>query len=399
MSNKVYIAGLGAISAIGMNVKENLLSLEQGRAGLGRIEYLNTRHWDDFPAGEVKASNAELQERCGWRGTNSRTAMLGYLAAREALHDAGIDSAEWRTGLVSASSVAGMDLTENFFPAFLANFPSGGRLREVVQHECGTISRVMAEALGIRDFVTTISTACSSAANAIMLGARLIRAGMLDVVVAGGTDALSRFTLNGFNTLMILDHQLCQPFDQQRRGLNLGEGAGYLVLVSEAVKEKLERQSTITVSGYCNANDAHHQTASSPDGAGSFLAMQGALAMSGLQPQDIQYINLHGTGTQNNDASESTAIRRIFGDRLPRLSSTKSFTGHTLAACGGIEAVYSVASILGQNLYPGLRISQPVIEDAGVMVNAFEPDRELRNVLSNSFGFGGNCSTLIFSQS
>lgn len=225
----------------------------------------------------------------------------------------------------------------------------------------------------------------------------MIRSGMLDVVVAGGTDALSRFTLNGFNTLMILDSRLCQPFDKERRGLNLGEGAGFVVLVSEKVAAAMGRDCTVVVSGYCNANDAHHQTASSPEGIGSYTAMKGALEMADLQPSDIGYINLHGTGTQNNDASESTAIQRIFGDDYPRMSSTKSFTGHTLAACGGIEAVYSVVSLQQQCLFPGLRVAIPVIEKPGVMVQAFEKGADLRHVLSNSFGFGGNCSSLIFS--
>ncbi|MBC6491882.1 beta-ketoacyl-[acyl-carrier-protein] synthase family protein [Flavihumibacter stibioxidans] len=420
MAAPVYIAGLGAVSAIGDNVQENISSLKEGRAGLGPVRYLRTRHAEMFPVGEVKATNEELAIRCGWTGTNSRTAMLGYLAAKEALEDAGLSlhghagdeagrsagsgmTEGWmagelacRVGLISATSVGGMDLTEDFFPAFMAN-PKAGKLSQVYQHECGAITEKMALELGVSDFVTTISTACSSSANAIMMGARMIRSGLLDVVVAGGTDALSRFTLNGFNTLMILDSQLCQPFDKGRRGLNLGEGAGFVVLVSEQVAKALGQSMDVVLSGYCNANDAHHQTASSPEGIGSYTAMKGAMKMAGLEPAEIGYINLHGTGTQNNDASESTAIQRIFGDAYPRMSSTKSFTGHTLAACGGIEAVYTVVSLRQQCLFPGLRIEVPVIDKPGVMVQVFEEDADIRHIISNSFGFGGNCSSLIFS--
>ena len=176
-----------------------------------------------------------------------------------------------------------MDKTENFFKEFLPD-NSKGKLRDVVNHECGSVTELVADALGIKDYVTTISTACSSSANAIFFGARLIRNDIVDVVVAGGTDSLTKFTLNGFNTLMIVDEQFCQPFDENRRGLNLGEGAGYVVLVSEKIAATLKNKPEIILSGYCNANDAYHQTASSPDGTGSYLAMSGALKKSGLQP-------------------------------------------------------------------------------------------------------------------
>lgn len=205
--------------------------------------------------------------------------------------------------------------------------------------------------------MTTVSTACSSSANSIFFGARLIKQGKLDIVVAGGADALTKFTINGFNTLQILDHQPCMPFDENRRGLNLGEGAGYIVLVSEKVAMKLHRDCYCWLSGYSNANDAHHQTASSPDGRGSYLAMKNALEQAGLQISDIDYINLHGTGTANNDISEGNAIRRLFDPHYPKMSSTKSFTGHTLGASGGIEAVLGALSVKHGIIYPNLRLT------------------------------------------
>jgi 3-oxoacyl-[acyl-carrier-protein] synthase-1 len=197
---------------------------------------------------------------------------------------------------------------------------------------------------------------------------------------------------------MILDEQSCQPFDENRRGLNLGEGAGYIVLVSEKVAAGLKKIPTATLSGYCNANDAYHQTASSPDGTGSFLAMSGALKKAGLQPADIDYINLHGTGTQNNDIAEGTAIKRLFDPHYPKMSSTKSFTGHTLGASGGIEAVFSVLSLQHGIIYPNLRLKTPMKELPFVPVTGFIKNITVKHVLSNSFGFGGNCSSLIFSK-
>jgi 3-oxoacyl-[acyl-carrier-protein] synthase-1 len=219
----------------------------------------------------------------------------------------------------------------------------------------------------------------------------------LDVVIAGGADALAKFTLNGFNSLMILDQEFCKPFDENRKGLNLGEGAGYVVLVSEKVAATLNKPVYCSLSGYCNANDAYHQTASSPDGTGSFLAMKGALEQSGLTAADISYINLHGTGTQNNDIAEGAAIKQLFAPHYPKMSSTKSFTGHTLGGCGGIEAVFSVLSIKHGITYPNLRFHTQMKELPFAPETSFSKNVPVQHVLSNSFGFGGNCSSLIFS--
>lgn len=398
MAHPVFIAGVGVISAIGNTTAQNRLSLERAETGIAAIQYLDTEHHDEFPVGEVKLSNDELAGLSGFNTGISRTAMLSLIAAREALTDAGISNLPGlRSGFISANSVGGMDKTEDFFREFLPD-NTKGRLRNVLNHECGAVTNLVADKLGIRHYVSTISTACSSSANAIMYGARLIKNNMLDVVIAGGTDALTRFTLNGFNTLMILDKQPCQPFDANRRGLNLGEGAGYVVLVSERIASSLKKELYCTLSGYHNANDAYHQTASSPEGTGSLLAMQGALKKSGLQPSDIGYINLHGTGTQNNDSSESAAISTLFAGQYPKMSSTKAFTGHTLGASGGIEAVFSALAVQCGLIYPNLRFASPIEGLPFAPEIVFSKQPGLKHVLSNSFGFGGNCSSLIFSK-
>lgn len=436
MRINVVIAGTGVISAIGRDVTECLASFEKGAAGMGTITYLDTVHRGHLPVAEVKADNKTLAQwaalgetpipddpretvsfgsrpvsRSGTldaasmsrrgvpdAGSVSRTALLSLIAAREALDRAAIpDLARWRTGFISANTVGGMDRTENFYSEFLDN-PRHGRLRDVVLHECGSVTEWVADRLGIKHFHSTISTACSSSANAIGFGARMIRHKMLDVVVAGGTDALTKFTLNGFNSLMILDSHFCRPFDNDRMGLNLGEGAGYVVLVSDEVAATLGAPAGCVLSGFANAGDAYHQTASSPDGRGSWLAMKGALQRAGLDPADIDYINLHGTGTQNNDLAEGTAIRRLFDPVYPAMSSTKSFTGHTLGASGGVEAVFSVLSVLNGLVYPNLRFETPMTELPFTPATKFLKGQPLRHVMSNSFGFGGNCSSLIFSK-
>lgn len=398
MSQPVFVAGAGVISAIGKNTAECLDSLENNRAGMGHMHFFDSLHRDKLPVAEVKMSNDELAKFSGLSNTKSRTAQLSLIAAREALNDAGIENlSSLRTGFISANSVGGMDKTEKFFAEFLSDNQKG-KLRDVVHHECGSVTELVADALGIKDYVTTISTACSSSANAIFFGARMIKNNLLDVVVAGGTDSLTKFTLNGFNTLMILDEKFCQPFDENRRGLNLGEGAGYIVLVSEKVAATLKKRPSAILSGYCNANDAYHQTASSPDGTGSFLAMSGALKKAGLQPADIDYINLHGTGTQNNDIAEGTAIKRLFDPHYPKMSSTKAFTGHTLGASGGIEAVFSILSLQHGIVYPNLRLETPMKDLPFNVETKFTKNIEVKHVLSNSFGFGGNCSSLIFSK-
>lgn len=396
MSSPVYIAGLGIISAIGNNVAENLASLKKGEAGIGIMSRLSSIHKQTLPVAEVKLSNDELTTFLKMPAHITRTALLSTWAAKEALENAAVDIKKWRTGFISANSVGGMDKTEDFFVDFLKD-NSSGDLKNVINHECGAATEITASYLGIKDFVSTVSTACSSSANSIFLGARLIRQGFLDVVIAGGADALTRFTLNGFNTLMILDQQPCQPFDENRRGLNLGEGAGYIVMISERVAASLPQKPKCVISGWANANDAHHQTASSPDGTGNLLAMKGALKKAGLQAGDIDYINLHGTGTSNNDIAEGTAIKTLFEGGYPPLSSTKSFTGHTLGASGGVEAVYSVLALQEGIIYPNLRFETQMKELPFKPVTQLM-HRDLKHVMSNSFGFGGNCSSLVFSK-
>jgi 3-oxoacyl-(acyl-carrier-protein) synthase len=400
MSNRVAITGMGIISSIGMDLEENLNSLKNSRHGITKIKNIDTKLKDKILVGEIKKTNEELDSILNLPKNNSwsRTSMIGTIAALEAIKTAGIDVKEDADiGFINATTVGGMDMTERYFYDFIDD-PENRRY--IQSHDAGNNTHNICDYLGLNGFVTTISTACSSAANAIMLGARMISSGRLDRVIVGGTDALSKFTMNGFNTLMILSDTYNTPFDDNRKGLNLGEGAAYLVLESEASYKKRNKKPLAYVSGYANANDAFHQTASSEDGEGAFLAMKKAFEVAELSPKDIDYINVHGTATPNNDLSEGRAIINLYNgsDKVPQFSSTKPFTGHTLAAAASIEAVFSIFALQEGLIFPNLNFKEKMKEFDLTPVTELA-HKEVNTILSNSFGFGGNCSSLIFTKS
>lgn len=395
MDAPVYISSMGIVTALGIGIEKNLEMLLASRSGIGKLNYLNTIHKDIFPAGELKKSNEEILDliRGNFTLPASRTCLLGILAMKECLEKAGLNMKKEKIAFINSTTVAGMDRTEIYY----TDLKEGRNTDYAKSHQCGVNSKIIADFFGLNEYVSTISTACSSGANAIMMGARLIRSGRFDKVIAGGMDALSKFTVNGFNSLMILDKEWCQPFDHNRRGLNLGEGSAFLLLESEASLKERGVSPLGIVSGYHNANDAYHQTASSPEGTGATLAMQGALKVAGLTPEDIDYINMHGTGTANNDLSEGIAANKVF-EKVPVFSSTKAFTGHTLAPAGAIEAVFSLLSIQHSCIFPNLNWKTAMEEFDLKPVTELMSDVRLNHVMSNSFGFGGNNTTLIFSK-
>jgi len=396
----VFISGIGSISSIGNNSSELLGSILSKTHGISKIKYLDSKHKNVLLAGEVKMSNEELAQKVNIDGASdySRTTLLGLLAARETVQTAGIDIKNdgYRTGLISSTSVGGIDKSEDFYKLFLED-ENSGKLRNILSHDCGDSTEKIAVDLGIHHFVSTISTACSSSANAAIIGARLILNNVLDRVIVGGTDALTKYTLNGFKALKILDSEHCKPFDKNRKGLNLGEAAAYFLLESEASLNARNGVALGQLVGFGNANDAFHQTASSPEGDGAFKAMSIALKKSGIDPNEIDYINAHGTATPINDLSEGNAIKKIFNDTIPSFSSTKSYTGHTLAASGAIEGVIAMLALRDNFLPPNLNFSEAIPEiNMTPLQEIIKPDR-LKYILSNSLGFGGNCSSLIFS--
>ena len=418
----VIVAGYGIICAIGNDASAVLKSLKEGQTGIGPMRYLQSSH-KELPVGEVKLSNEEMKQMLGLdkEAIISRTALMGAIAIRQALEHAQLTLKGKRVVVISGTTVGGMDMTERYFKG-----PSAELEEALKKHDCGSSTRQMANLAGLEDAeVCTVSTACSSAINAIILGSEMLKRGEADIVIAGGTEALSMFHLNGFNSLMILDKAQCRPFDKTRTGLNLGEGAAFLVLTHTLVKSEELRvknksnnlecksnsdsslftlHSSVYIRGYANRCDAFHQTASSENGEGAFLAMTDALKMAGLRPEDISYINAHGTGTPNNDASESEAIRRVFADNIPPVSSTKGFTGHTTSASGAIETVICILAL--QNNFLPANLGWKEQDEACITPLGNEELRmkneafaTARNILCNSFGFGGNDSAVVIGKS
>ena len=393
---RIWITGAGIVSAIGNNKAQTLEALRSRRSGIAPIHYLSTEH-QEFPVGEVKMSDEQMKELLGiHEEPTTRSALMGILALKEAMDDACLHPDD-HPCFINATTVGGMDKTERYYLDILDH---DSHQEYVRTHDCGACTEMIASYFGVFEMMTTVSTACSSAANALVLGARLIQSGRCEQVIVGGTECLTKYHLNGFHTLMILDDQPCRPFDATRKGLNLGEGAAYLVLESEASARRRGLKAKAILSGYANACDAFHQTASSENGEGAFLAMTEALQMASLTPSDIQYVNAHGTGTPNNDASESAALKRVYGMDMPAVSSTKSFTGHTTSASGTVEGVICLLALAHQFIPVNLNWQYPM--EGGVSPWVGDTDATnsspLRHVMCNSFAFGGNDTSFILSS-
>jgi 3-oxoacyl-(acyl-carrier-protein) synthase len=394
--SRIIITGMGLISAIGDSVKENRDSLQFERSGIDHIRYYKTAYAGRLPTAEVKHSTEALNRKIFGKPDPSitRTSLLALHAAEEAIRDSGLTAAQLastETALVGATTVGGMCLTDEIFHDAIAKDHGTPYL---TSYDYASVTMAIQHRYGMLGEVSTINTACSSSANAILFGARLIRHGYAKRAIVGGAESLAKFTINGFNALNILSTQPCAPFDRDRSGLNLGEGAAFLVLEKE--EDCRDKKNYAFLAGYGNKNDAYHLSSNSPEGDGPYLSMKDALQNSGLRAEDISYINAHGTGTENNDETESRAMLRLF-EKVPPFTSTKSYTGHTLGAAGAVEAVYSILNLVNQEIYPSLLFRNPIIETGLVPVLAYAK-QNIENVMSNSFGFGGNCSTLIFSK-
>lgn len=394
---KVFVTGIGAISPIGLNIKENLSHLRSGTTGISPSKYFNSKYSKTHLFGEVKISNNELIELLNLTSSNglTRTCLLAFKAFEEAVLDSGLleqEISNFETAFISASTVGGMCLTDQLYlDANLQSKTSDyAKSYGFSAHSFQIIKKYK-----IKGWTDTINTACSSSANAIMLAYRLIKSGRAKRVIVGGVDSIAKYTVNGFSALDIFSTEICKPFDKDRKGLNIGEGAAYLVLESEEISQNKVKYAQI--SGYGNANDAYHASSISENATGVVNSISQAIESANIKESDIDYINAHGTATGNNDFVELKAFTKIFKD-VPLFNSTKSYTGHMLGASGAIEAVYTALSIKNQELYPSLNFTNPIEEYNLKPILEFKSNCKIKHALSNSYGFSGSCTSLILSK-
>lgn len=393
--SRIAVTGIGIITPLGDTLALNRQALQDGKSGLSSIELFPTKYASLLPFGEIKITNEELKKQLNANEPGiTRTTLLALHAFKQAVENSKLSACaiqSSQTAFINGTTVGGMCLSDELYQD--ANHRETGS-EYLNSYDLSSVTLYIQQRYNITGICNTFNTACSSSANAIMYGARLIRNGFAKRAIVGGADSLAKFTINGFNSLGILSPAPCRPFDNARSGLNLGEGAAFLVLEKE--DDVMDKPVYAYVSGWANSNDAFHPSALSDDAEGPFLAMQQALKVAGIAPQQINFINTHGTATENNDEKESIAMQRVFGN-VPAFASTKSNIGHTLGAAGAVEAVFCLLNLMYDEVYANLNFDTP-IETTGLVPVTEYKHMYIEHVMSNSFGFGGNCSSLIFSK-
>ena len=392
----VAVTGIGAISPYGLGWEALLEGLSQGRSAIEPISS-SANPLDKIPmVGQVTVP-LDLEAPTGFR--LSRTDRLALLAARQAsvpLAETPDDRRE--CAVVVSTTVAGLSDIDAACVRDPAGYYRRGSLGPASTYPVSHVADTVAATLGLGGPRLGISVACASGAMAIGVAARLIEEGRVRLALAGGSDALSAFTLAGFNALQALDDQPCRPFCQTRAGLNLGEGAAMLLL-EDAGHARARRAAVLGwLSGWAFSNDAFHPTAPDEEGRGLALSMEGAMRSAGVGIEDVGYVNAHGTGTRLNDAAEVQAYERAFAGRIAPVpvSSTKSYIGHTLGAAGAIEAVITLLALRTGTLFPTLRLHRPIETGAVDFLRSGPRHSAIGVAMSVSAGFGGSNASLVF---
>jgi 3-oxoacyl-[acyl-carrier-protein] synthase II len=390
-STTIAVTGVGAITALGADSEGLWAGLCRGERGFRPIEGFDTQGCRvDFGA-EVRSVTP--------RGARARA--LACRASTEALAQSRLSRAELgQTGLVLGSTAAGDHLLE----AYLARLRRRGRERSsdlcLLGYPKRSLVGTVARALGLGGLCSSVNTACSSGLVAIITAVDWLRAGLCEAVVAGGVDPLTRYTLSGFCALRAVDPEPCRPFDRNRRGMSLGEGAGVLVLERLEQARRRGAQVLALVAGGGLACDAYHLTAPDPEGRGAARAMRAALRQAGIGPEAVGFINAHGTGTPHNDRAELASVREVFGPhaRVCPLSTVKGHIGHCLGAAGAIEAVVTLETLRYGLVPPTAGLTDPELEGEIDFVRGTPRAVVARYGLTNSFGFGGNDASLVLAS-
>jgi 3-oxoacyl-[acyl-carrier-protein] synthase II len=387
---RVVVTGLGAVSPFGAGVKAYWAGLAAGACAIRPLTLIDAAGFRCRIAAEVP----ELREGSPRR---SRADRLALAAAQEALEDAGLDRrARAEAALVVGAVGAGLLEVEDWYwqRAQVPRPPGwGAALRGILP---AAHAQTLSRRLGLGGPRHTVVTACSSGAVAVAEAAELIADGVVDVALAGGVDALTRLCFMGFNALKLLDPGPCRPFDRDRAGMSIGEGAGFVVLESVERARARGAQVHAELLGHGATTDAYHVTAPEPQGEGMERAMRAALAAGGVAPGDIGYVNAHGTATPQNDRIEARALARVFGEGGLLVSSTKSMIGHTMAAAGSLEAVATVLALTHALVPPTANLASVDAEVAFDCVPRTAREAVIEHAISNSFGFGGQNVTLLF---
>jgi len=395
---RIWVTGIGVVSPLGRDAGSTMDALLEGRRAFGPVSLFNTEGCRSHIAAQIadlRVEDVAVGDTEGW----SRTDAMSVLAAREALTQAGVEVGAGETDLILAGTTAGMFETEDLLAEMHQQRDAQKPLSRMLSHPLSaTVDR-------LRDVVApfrrarTICSACSGGANALILASSWLRTGRSERVLAGGADGLCRLTYTGFSCLGALSPDPCQPFDVGRTGLNLGEGAAFLLLETEQAARARGAEPLVELRGWAVGAEAHHITNPQASGETATRVMQRALHRAGLTPADIDYVNAHGTATPLNDRMESAALKRCLGAEVERIpvSSTKGQIGHTLGAAGAIEAAIGAMAIM-RNAMPPTKGLEEVDPDCSLVHLREAREAEVRAVMSDSFGFGGSDAVIVLAE-
>ena len=402
-NRRVIISGLGAVCAIGKNKDEYWKSLLNGKCGIDKIDLFDTKEHRTQTGAQVKNFHPEKYISSNKLKRMSRTDRLGIIAAQEAIRDSGLDLEKEnkdKIGVLLGAGAGGMFEAEEYHRALLTKGPKKARPSLLISHPPCVTTDYIAEEFGLRGPRSTIVTACSSSATSIGYAADLVKDGKATIMVTGGSYALCHLTYSGFNSMRVVDKEICRPFDKNRTGLSLGESAGILILEELEHAKKRGAKIYCEFLGYGLSGDAYHMTAPHPKARGAIQAIREALRDAGIKPKDVGYINAHGTATPFNDEIETLAIKEVFGERAYKIpvSSTKSMVGHCLGAAGGIEAVAVSLAIRNSMILPTANYETKDPQCDLDYVPGKARKQEINTALSNSFAFGGNNTVLAFGK-